>query len=79
MELHNLIDSIEDVELLAVLNEDILPSIIENYSKEMNEEEENEPHDEGIPGLDAALNGADNVEPISPEEFKKMTEKWGTK
>jgi hypothetical protein len=77
--LHKLIDSIEDEELLTVLNEDILPSIIESYSKEINGEEENETHDEGIPGLDAALNGVDNVEPVSPEEFKKMTEKWGTK
>jgi len=75
-ELHKLIDGIDDEELLAVLNEEILPSVIENYSKEMHEDE-NESHDEGIPGLDAALNEADNVEPVSPEEFKKMTEKWG--
>jgi hypothetical protein len=76
--LHKLIDGIEDVELLNALNEDILPSVIENYSKEM-DEGENESNDEGIPGLDAALNAADNIEPVSPEEFKKMTEKWGTK
>lgn len=78
VELHRLIDSIEDAELLDVLNDEILPSLIENYSKEMNEEESGS-NDEGIPGLDAALNAADNIEPVSPEEFKKMTEKWGTK
>jgi hypothetical protein len=77
--LYKLIDSIEDEELLGLLNEDILPSIIENYSKEINGEGENETQDEGIPGLDAALNGLDNIEPVSPEEFKKMAEKWGTK
>jgi len=76
--LHKLIDGIEDEELLNALNEDILPSVIENYSKEM-DEGENESNDEGIPGLDAALNGVDNIEPVSPEEFKKMTEKWGAK
>jgi hypothetical protein len=78
IKLHKLIDSIEDEELLNALNEDIIPSVIENYSREMNEEE-NDSHAEGIPGLDAALNGTENIEPISPEEFKKMTEKWGTK
>jgi hypothetical protein len=77
-ELHKLIDSIEDEELLNALNEDIIPSVIENYSKEMTEEE-NDSHAEGIPGLDAALNGTDNIEPVSPEEFKKMAEKWGAK
>ena len=43
------------------------------------DEGENESNDEGIPGLDAALNAADNIEPVSPEEFKKMAQKWGTK
>ena len=76
IELHKLIDDIDDEELLTVLNEDILPSVIENHSKEMSDEEENDSADEEITGIDAALKEADRGEPISLEEFKKMTEKW---
>jgi hypothetical protein len=78
-ELHKLIDGIEDEELLTVLNEDILPSVIENHSRELTGEEENDTAEEEIAGLDAALKDADRGEPLSLEEFKKMTEKWGGK
>jgi hypothetical protein len=77
--LHTLIDSIEDEELLTVLNDDILPSVIENHSKELNEDDENDNAEEEITGIDAALKEADRGEPISLEEFKKMSEKWGSK
>ena len=77
-ELHKLIDGIEDEELLAVLSEEILPSVIENHSRELTEEDENEGEEE-IRGLDAALKDADRGEPLSLEEFKKMSEKWGNK
>jgi hypothetical protein len=77
-ELHKLIDSIDDNELLTALQEDILPAIIENYSKEMGEED-SDLNDGAIPGLDEALNSPGAVDPISPEEFKKLAEKWGAK
>ena len=76
-ELHKLIDSIDDEELLNLLNEDILPAIIENHSKPFSEEE-HDLHDQEIIGLNDALTETDTQEPVSPEEFKKMTEKWGT-
>jgi hypothetical protein len=79
IELHKLIDSINDEELLNVLNEDILPSVIENHSKELNEDGESDSGEEEIAGIDAALKEADRGEPISLEEFKKMSEKWGNK
>jgi hypothetical protein len=76
-ELNKLIDSIDDEELLNLLNEDILPAIIENHSKPFSEEEEHDPQDQEIIGLNDALTETDTQEPVSPEEFKKMTEKWG--
>ena len=79
IELHKLIDDIDDEELLTVLNEDILPSVIENHSKELSDEEQNDSPEEEISGIDAALKEADRGEPISLEEFKKMSEKWGNK
>jgi hypothetical protein len=78
-ELHKLIDGIDDEELLSVLNEDILPSVIENHSRELTAEEENDSAEEEITGLEAALKDADRGEPLSLEEFKKMTKKWGSK
>jgi|HubBroStandDraft_6_1064221.scaffolds.fasta_scaffold1031560_1 hypothetical protein len=78
-ELHSLIDGIEDEELLSVLYEEILPTVIENHSRELSEEEENDAAEEEITGLDAALKDADRGEPLSLEEFKKMTKKWGRK
>ena len=78
-ELHKLIDGIDDEELLNLLNEDILPAIIENHSKPFGEEEDHDANDHEIIGLNAALEEPDTQEPVSPEEFKKMAEKWGSK
>ena len=76
-ELHKLIDSIEDEHTLNVLNEDVVPYVIENRSadtdasSELNEEEENE--------LNVAIKEADNGETVSLEELLKATERWHTK
>ncbi len=78
-ELHKLIDSIEDEEILQVLNDDIIPAVIENHSKEFSDEEVHDSHEEHIIGIDQALSEIDTNDPLSPEEFKKMAEKWGTK
>ncbi|MBS1669268.1 MAG: hypothetical protein JST58_18000 [Bacteroidetes bacterium] len=75
-ELHKLIDSMEDNELLTALHEDILPSIIENYSKEMTDEDHDQ-HDGAIPGLDEALNTPNAIEPLSIEEFQQLSKKFG--
>ncbi|MBS1918589.1 MAG: hypothetical protein JST87_20155 [Bacteroidetes bacterium] len=77
-ELYKLIDSIDDEELLNSLNEDILPAIIENHSRPFSDED-HDIHDHEIIGLNAALEKPDTQEPVSPEEFKKMAEKWANK
>ncbi|MES1225982.1 MAG: hypothetical protein ABUT20_61455 [Bacteroidota bacterium] len=76
--LYKLIESIDDMELLNLLNEDILPAIIENHSKPFSDED-HDTHDHEIIGLNAVLEKPDTQEPVSPEEFKKMAEKWAAK
>ena len=77
-ELNKLIDSIDDEELLNLLNDEIIPAIIENHSQPFSEDDENDSHEEqGIVGLNDALTQTNNLDPITPEEFKKLTEKWG--
>jgi hypothetical protein len=75
-ELHQLIDNINDEHTLSLLNEEIVPYIIENRTKEIDDEkltveEENE--------LDEAIRQADNGETVSWEGFLKATERWHTK
>ena len=65
-ELHRLIDDIDDEHVLNVLNEDVVPYVIENRTKkegddEMSEEEEKE--------LDEAIRQADAGEFVSEQEF----------
>ena len=76
-ELHKLIDSIEDEGTLNVLNEDVVPYVIEKRSKEQDSEEEltKEQEDE----LDEAIRQADAGEVISWEELLKETKRWHTK
>ncbi len=76
-ELHQLIDSIDDEETLNVLNEDVVPYIIENRSKEQDGEDELTPAQEKE--LDEAIRQADAGETVSWEEFLKETERWRTK
>jgi len=78
-ELHKLIDSIDDEEILEVLNDEIIPAVIENHSKEFSDDAEHDSHEENIIGIDEALSEIDTHDPLSAEEFKKMAEKWGTK
>lgn len=75
-ELHRLIDIIEDEHTLNVLHEDVIPYIIENRSKEQEEEELTKEQEEE---LDEAIRQADAGEVISWEELLKETKKWHTK
>ena len=75
-ELHQLIDSIEDEHVLNVLNEDIVPYIIQTRIEtdagedDLTVEQEKE--------LKKAIAEADRGETISFEEFKEQTEQWRT-
>ena len=73
--LHELIDSIDDEHTLSVLHEDVVPYVIENRSKEADEEEDDLTEDE-LKELDEAIEEVDRGETISFEEFKKNMEEW---
>jgi hypothetical protein len=76
--LHELIDSIEDEHTLSVLNEDIVPYVIENRTKEADEAED-DLTEEQLKELDEAIAEVDRGETISFEsfeEFKKNMEEW---
>ena len=80
--LHELIDSIDDEHTLNVLNEDIVPYVIENRTKEADEEAdeaENSLTEEQLKELDESIAEVDRGETISFEsfeEFKKNMEEW---
>jgi hypothetical protein len=74
-ELHRLIDSIEDEQVLNELNEDVVPYMIASRNEpaeddDLTEEQEKE--------LREAIAEADRSETISFEEFKKSTDRWRT-
>lgn len=71
-ELHRLIDIIEDEHTLNVLHEDVIPYIIENRTKEQDEEELTKEQEEE---LDEAIRQADAGEVISWEELLKETKR----
>lgn len=76
-ELHKMIDSIDDEHSLNLLNEEIVPYLIENRDKEgysseaLSDEEEQE--------LNEAIRQADAGEVISWDDLLKKTERWHTK
>jgi predicted transcriptional regulator len=76
--LHELIDSIEDEHTLSVLNEDIVPYVIENRTEETHDIED-DLTEEQLKDLDESIAEADRGETISYEEFKKNMEEWRTK
>ena len=75
-ELHKLIDNIEDEHTLNVLNEDVVPYVIENRTKE--EDEEEHLTEEQQKDLEEAIRQADAGETVSWEDFLKATERWRT-
>lgn len=78
--LHELIDSIDDEHVLNVLNEAVVPYVIENRTKEADEDEEDDDlTEEQLKELDDAIAEVDRGETISFEsfeEFKKNMEEW---
>ena len=74
-ELHSLIDSIQDEHLLNVLNDDILPYIIENRAGAQDAEEELLT-DEQIEKLGEAILQADEGKVMDLNEFKRKMATW---
>lgn len=76
--LHELIDSIDDEPTLSMLNEDVVPYVIENRTKELDNIEDNLT-DEQLKDLDESIAEANRGETISYEEFKKNMDEWFTR
>ena len=76
-ELHKLIDSIEDEDTLNVLNDDVVPYLIENRSKEEDAADDLTVAQEKE--LDESIREADAGEVVSWDEFLKETKRWHTK
>ena len=76
--LHELIDSIDDEHILNVLNEEVVPYVIENRKKELDEEDD-DLTEEQLKELDEAIAEVDRGETITYEEFKKNMEEWRTR
>ena len=74
-ELHFLIDSIQDEHILNVLNDDILPYIIENRAGAQDAEEELLT-DEQLAKLDEAILQADEGKVMDLNEFKRKMATW---
>ena len=76
-ELHALIDTIDDEHILNVLNDDIVPYVIENRTKEKDEEEDDlTPEEEKE--LAEAIRQADAGETMTFDEFKQKMSGWHT-
>jgi adenine C2-methylase RlmN of 23S rRNA A2503 and tRNA A37 len=72
--LHELIDSIDDEDLLKMLNEDIVPYIINNRVAELDAGDDLSKEEQKK--LKAAIKEADRGETISHKEFKAAVAKW---
>lgn len=75
-ELHQLIDSIQDEYTLHVLNEDVMPYIIESRTKELDEDNLTEDQQNE---LAEAIREADAGETVSFKEFKQKMARWLSK
>lgn len=76
--LYKLIDSIDDEHLLNVLDENVVPYIIENKPKHADDVEK-VLTEQQLKELDEAIAEADRGETISYEEFKKNMDEWRTR
>lgn len=69
-ELHQLIDSIDDEQVLQTLNEDIMPYVAKKDAESLTAEQQQE--------LEEAIAAADNGETVSFDEFKASMDEWRT-
>lgn len=73
-ELHSLIDSIEDENILNELKEDVIPYVIKGRT-----EEDNDLTDEQWGELQEAIKEADEGKVLDIDEFKRRMASWHTK
>ncbi len=76
-ELHALIDTIDDEDILNVLNDDIVPYVIENRTKEKDDEEDDLTSDQEKE-LAEAIRQVDAGETMTFDEFKQKISGWHT-
>ena len=69
-ELHQLIDSIDDEQVLQTLNEDLVPYVAQKDAASLTTQQQQE--------LEEAIAAADNGDTISFDEFKAGMDKWRT-
>ena len=69
-ELHQLIDSIDDEQVLQTLNEDLVPYVAKKDEESLTAQQQQE--------LEEAIAAADNGETVSFDEFKAGMDKWRT-
>ncbi len=69
-ELHQLIDSIDDEQVLQTLNEDIVPYVTQKNDESLTAQKQQE--------LEEAIAAADKGETVSFDEFKAGMDKWRT-
>jgi predicted transcriptional regulator len=74
-ELHQLIDSIDDEQVLHMLNDEVVPYVLQNGLQEESEEELTPAQ---LKELDEAIEEAERGETISYEEFKESMDRWRT-
>jgi predicted transcriptional regulator len=75
--LHELIDSIDDEHTLSVLNEAVVPYVIENRTKEADESDDDLTEEQQAK-LEKAIKEADEGKTMSYEEFKRRMSRWLT-
>lgn len=69
-ELHQLIDSIDDEQVLQTLNEDLVPYVAQKDAALLTTQQQQE--------LKEAIAAADNGDTVSFDEFKAGMDKWRT-
>lgn len=69
-ELHQLIDSIDDEQILQTLNEDLVPYVAKKDEELLTAQQQQE--------LEEAIAEADKRETVSFDEFKASMDKWRT-
>lgn len=69
-ELHQLIDSIDDEQVLQIFNEDIVPYVAQKDEESLTTQQQQE--------LEEAIAAADNGETVSFDDFKASMDKWRT-
>ena len=77
-QLHSLIDSIEDEEVLKVLNDDIIPFIINSHVEQDDHFHNNDLNPEEMAELEAAYKKMEAGEYATMASFREAMSKWNS-